>query len=361
MRRRLLLAATAFPLALGVTALVAPGCGSDEPPIDDVCSWIQDPANCYRGLYDEVQTRCGATFNPDTPLGEREQTEPKGRFLRRDALDLCVLENGGQVKFDSLPPLDEFPVTSMAFTRIDARSEPCAKVTYTNTFNLSVTLFPCSQDENDLAPVCLDSLTGTESVSGAGRDPNTVIGGSFSVASEEGRDIFNATCPQDAEGNVKTYRFNRYEADKCEGYSQHFPSAEIESDPGGTVPPWEEDLKPYEGWVRFRLHHPPYAAAGDIKGKPAIVLQYFDCTIPPQDPCDDGIKNFYETDTDCGGPTPGGVPPGTPEAPPAIRSCERCEIGQICASNSDCKEGVCVFDSFTGFNKCTANGGAGGA
>ncbi|MBW2976066.1 hypothetical protein KY347_01320 [Candidatus Woesearchaeota archaeon] len=40
--------------------------------------------------------------------------------------------------------------------------------------------------------------------------------------------------------------------------------------------------------------------------------------------CDDGIKNGYETDVDCGG------------------SCKKCELGQSCNADKDCEAGVCL-------------------
>jgi hypothetical protein len=356
MRRRLLLAATALPLSIATVlaaSAAAPGCGSDEPPIDDVCDWIRDPANCYRTLHDETQTRCGATFD-DLAASDVKNSEPKGSFLQRDALDVCVLENGGQVQFDQLPTLDQFPVTSLAFTRLDRRSEPCAQITYKNDANISVTLFPCTNTPQDVFPVCFDNLTGTDSVSGYGRDHEAVVGGAYSSASEEGRDIYNVTCPANADGEVKTYRFNLYESGKCTGYTQYLPHVEIDSDPGGTPPPWTtaDELEQYVGWVRFRLNYPSLGTEPLVEGGDPDVIQYFNCTIPPQNPCDDGIKDFFESDVDCGGP-PGGVP--APEVPGEIVqfSCDRCEIGQICGCTADCKEGLCVLDGVTGFNKCT--------
>ncbi|MCC6557028.1 MAG: hypothetical protein IT372_29095 [Polyangiaceae bacterium] len=356
MRRRLLLAATATPLVLGVIAVIIPGCGSDEPPIDDICTWIEDPANCYRALHDEARTRCGEAFDPATTPADAKDTEPKGSFLRRDALDVCVLENGGQVKFDMLPPLEAFPVTALEFTRLDGRSEPCVKISYTNRFNVTLTVLPCTQNPDDAIPVCKDDLTGQDTPYGHARSDEEVVGGTFSVVSEEGRDIFNATCPPNSDGEVKTYRFNQNETIKCDGFDQFLPHAEIDSDPGGTVPPWEPDVSPWVGWVRFRLFYPPVADVTEIKGQPADIVQYFNCRIPPQDPCDDGIKNFFETDTDCGGPAVGEPAVGVPDGATIQRSCERCEIGQICQCHSDCKEGGCIYDGATGFFKCTDGG-----
>jgi len=352
MRRRLLLAVTALPLAIGVAAVVIPGCGSDEAPIDDLCNWIKDPDNCYRALHDETRTRCGAAW-PQPDVADVKNTEPRGTFLLRDALDVCVLANGGQVKFDQLPPLEAFPVTALSFTRLDARSEPCAQVVYTNDHNISLTLFPCTDNAEDVIPVCSDNLSGEGSSSGVGRDPVAVVGGAITLASEEGRDIFNATCPPDSEGEVKTYRFNQNETSKCEGYTAFLPHAEIDSDPGRTVPPWipNEELLEYVGWVRFRLFYPPQGE-GDIEGRDPDIIQYFNCNIPPQNPCENGIKDYFETDADCGGPLGGQPAVDGPPGTMIVRACERCEVGQICECNDDCKESVCVLDGLTGFNKC---------
>jgi hypothetical protein len=197
-------------------------------------------------------------------------------------------------------------------------------------------------------------MDGLTSVSGEGRDPTAVIGGSFSVVSEEGRDIYVTTCP-----SGEAFRFNRFESVKCDGYEQLLPRAEIESDPGGTVLPWESDIEPYKGWIRFRVYYPPYE--GELADAEPVVVQYFNCTIPPQYPCADGIKNYYETDVDCGGPLAGEVPPNEPGALEVVHACERCQGGQICESSSDCEGGVaCDFDASTGFNRCADEGGTGG-
>ncbi|MDD3263766.1 MAG: hypothetical protein PHT94_02625 [Candidatus Nanoarchaeia archaeon] len=45
------------------------------------------------------------------------------------------------------------------------------------------------------------------------------------------------------------------------------------------------------------------------------------CKIPT---CDDGFKNQYESDVDCGG-----------------SSCEKCDVGLYCSKDSDCQTGVC--------------------
>lgn len=353
MRRRLLLAATALPLALGVVTVVVPGCGSDEAPIDDLCNWIKDPDNCYRALHDETRTRCGAIFDAAS-AADPPASQPKGSFLLREALDICVLEDGGQVSFDQLPPLEAFPVTALAFTRLDARSEPCAQVVYKNDHNISLTLFPCTDNAEDVIPVCSDSLTGNGSNSGVGRDPVSVVGGTITLASEEGRDIFNTTCPPDSEGEVKTYRFNQNETGKCESYTDFLPHAEIDSDPGRTVPPWipDDQLAEYVGWIRFRLFYPPQGD-GDIEGSDPDIIQYFNCNIPPQNPCSNAIKDFFETDVDCGGPGAGQIAVDGPPGSTIARACERCELDQICECNFDCKQGLCVLDSLTGFNKCT--------
>lgn len=359
-RRPLFLAAAALPIALGAAAVLAPGCGSGED-LDDICGWLRDPTSCYRQLHDETRTRCGEPFVATGSPGSAalKASGPVGRFVERGSLDTCVLDGGGQVTFESIPPVEEFPVKALQATRLDTRNEPCATLGVTSEFNFSVQLHPCSQDPEDEPPVCLDAIDGMSSDSGQGRDPNTVVGGTFSVTTEEGRDIYLTTCPDGT-----SFRFNRFESAKCEGFDQLLPRAEIDSDPGGTALPWEDE-EPYIGWIRLRLYYPP--VEGELEGAAPEPIQYFNCVIPAQSPCDDGIKNFFETDVDCGGPVAGEAIPDL-DGLPMLRPCERCEGGLICEDNADCKSGSCVLNLETGFNECAdegggtgGSGGAGGA
>lgn len=358
-RRPVFLAAVALPISIGAAAAaLAPGCGSDEQ-LDDICGFLRDPDNCYREFFDEVRTRCGDTFTAVT-AEEIENSGPKGTFLAADALDLCVLSDPdtgavrGQVVIDSSPTLDQFPLTKISFQRLDARSETCGAMSATSQYNFGVSINACNQDATDVIPVCKDAFDGSGSVSGEGRDPDAVTGGAFSVAAEEGRDVYLTTCP-----SGDSFRFNRFEQVKCDGYEQLMPSAELDSFPSRLIPPWEDDTKTYEGWIRFRVHYPPYE--GDLENAEPVTVQYFNCTIPPQDPCQDGIKDFYETDVDCGGPTLALPTPSQPGAPAAVRFCDRCGDGQICQSNEDCESGICSANPTTGFMECEGdNGGSGG-
>lgn len=62
----------------------------------------------------------------------------------------------------------------------------------------------------------------------------------------------------------------------------------------------------------------PYACEGGASGGTVTVLIY-----PPS--CDDGVRNGYETGTDCGAGT----------------SCGKCN-GEICGDGTECKSGLCV-------------------
>ncbi|EYF03446.1 Hypothetical protein CAP_5553 [Chondromyces apiculatus DSM 436] len=332
--------------------MLTPGCSSSND-LSDICGWLRDPQGCYRTLFDDVRTRCGAVYD-DASAADEEFSPPRGRFVTRNTLDTCVLthpdtgEVTGQVRFDTAPALTEFPLQGLQVTRLDARNEPCSSMTITSAFNFSLKFYPCTEDPSDDPPVCKDAFSGETSLSGVGKDPNAVVGGEFSVTTEEGRDIYLTTCP-----DGQQYRFNRFESVKCDGYDQLLPHAEIDSDAGGTAPPWIEDIKPYEGWIRLRLTYPPYE--GELQGAEPTVIQYVNCTIPFQDPCFDGMKNYYETDLDCGGPFVGESPNNQPGAPPVARACPRCDTGMICETDDDCdtSEGVqCLDDPTSGFKRC---------
>jgi hypothetical protein len=94
-------------------------------------------------------------------------------------------------------------------------------------------------------------------------------------------------------------------------------------------------------------------------------VAYFDCVVPPAlKGCCNGSKDGTETDVDCGGPL--GLGDGT---------CDRCQDGQACISDSDCVSPFqCTVDTMTGLKNCvggaltasicdpdTGTGGAGGA
>ena len=370
-RRPAFLVAVALPISVAAgAAVLAPGCGPSEQ-LDDVCGFLKDPDNCYRGLFDEVRTRCGDTFD-DLAASDPKKSGPWGTFLSAESLDMCVLrdvdtnEVRGQILIDSSPTLDQFPLKTISFERLDARSEVCGKISATSEFNFGVTINACNEDPADTVPVCKDAFGGSGSLSGEGRDPNQVVGGTFSVTPEEGRDIYITTCP-----SGDSFRFNRFESVKCDGYEQLVPRTEIDSNASRIIPPWEANAnrESYEGWIRFRVHYPPYE--GELANAEPVTIQYFNCVIPPRNPCADGIKDFYETDIDCGGPLEGQAPLNQPGAPAVVRACERCEAGQICETDSDCNSGICLDNPVTGFKECTdpgkgedgagGTGGAGGA
>ncbi|WP_156338604.1 hypothetical protein [Chondromyces crocatus] len=366
-----MLAVVSLPLALATAAVFVPGCGSSEE-LNDICGWLRDPQNCYRNLFDDVRTRCGAVFD-EASAADVKNSGPVGRFVQRSTLDTCVLQDpvsgqvAGQVQFDTTPAFEQFPLTTLQVTRLDARSEPCSSIVVTSPYTFSIDFRPCTEDPTDIPPVCQDALDGAGSVSGVGRDPEAVTGGAFSIVQQEGRAIYTTTCP-----SGEAFRFNRLESAKCDGYERLLPRAEIDSYAGATAAPWETDTAPFDGWIRLRLTYPPYE--GDLEGAEPTVIQYFNCAIPFQNPCADGLKNFFETDVDCGGPRTG-ESPASSGGREIRRECPRCESGQICADDSDClAPATCVTDPASGFLRCTdpnppasgaggdaGGGGAGGA
>ena len=137
MRLRLAFALTALPIAIG-SYLVA--CQSEQE-IEDLCGWLGDPNNCYRALSQDIGAQCGVTVDPaTTPPADPNNPSPRhGTFLKRDKLDLCVLDATGQVIFD--PPLDitQFPVTTASFASSNRFSYKARRRRRSTIFALSET------------------------------------------------------------------------------------------------------------------------------------------------------------------------------------------------------------------------------
>jgi hypothetical protein len=337
-------------------AAVVYGCGSDEAPLENLCGFLGDQNNCERTFFDHVGAECGA-------LGKGNG--PKGTFLGRDALDVCVLEQGGTVVFDPALDLTQFPLqgpVTMKF--IDVLGGECGSASFAGTYNYSVTVasFPPDagppQDAGD--PTCANLGTGSTTSSstttsssssgaggagggtgagggmgtGAGLPTGQVLcGGTFSATTPDGRDILDLTCP-----NNETHHFNRLQISKCGEYAGVLPHAEIESNPGGVS---------HSGLVTFRVYYPP--PSGPLENKQSEVVEYFQCSIPGAPiPCANGVKDLGETDVDCGG------------------MCSPCQVGLACVTNKDCASNTCVVDPKNGLKKCAdapasgAGGGGGG-
>ncbi|WP_437498699.1 hypothetical protein [Sorangium sp. So ce1099] len=320
MRRYVLLAAAA-PILAVTAAVSVPGCAEE---FENICVFLQDPNSCYQKFHAEADARCGARGKDSGPIGN---------FASRETLDVCFLEQGGQVVFD--PPLDlaAFPLQSIKFTRLDSLAKECGTFTYSGEFTYSVTINPCSDTSTDTELArCTDrgeDGTGTDSVDG----------GTLTLTTPEGRDTLDVTCAgstPDA-GAASSHHFNRIDIAECAKESQDnlLPKAEIESSPGHQPPPDEqiaEDNHNFDGFVKFRILHPKAAAtisSGSI-AEPDVV-EYFNCRIPPPSPlCFNGQKDGLETDVDCGG-----------------ELCDaKCGDGKSCVSDGDCAlGGECVIEN----------------
>ena len=301
MRRRLIAAAVALPISL---CLLAPGCGSGEPKIENLCGWLGDPENCFSKFAEDVGATCGRSG-----LG----SGPKGSFLARDALDVCILSEGGQVLFD--PPLDlaQFPVQSSSFKFVKSDGNPCGAASFTGSFIVSLTVEPPADG-------------GTSTAEGG--EDGVLQGGTFAVVGPEepGRETFDTTCP-----SGEAHHFDRLSVSECRELEPLLPRVEFESNVGGVL---------LNGYVRFRMFFPP---DGGLVGGPSTIVEYFDCAIPAAPPsCVNGVQDGSETDVDCGGQAPSG---GTP-----ICETARCADGQKCIEASDCESMMCEFEM--GLKKC---------
>lgn len=295
--------------------LAVHGCGSDEPPLENLCGWLGDPENCYRTFFEGNGARCGS-------LGRG--TAPKGAFLSRDALDICVLTQGGQVLFD--PPLDlkSFPLKTASFKFVNPDGTSCGSAYFGGTYSLAVALEPFPPDG------------GTGAGGGAPVGP-TVPGGTFSITNPAGRQTLDVACPSGS-----AYHFDLLQTSKCEEYAALVPRAELESNAGG--------ITPIEGFVRFRVYYPPTDVP--LENAQPVVVEYFDCSIPPAPvPCANGVKDGAETDIDCGG--------SQPDADGGGLACPRCPDDSSCIIAGDCVSGVCAPNK-VGIKKCQPGGAGGG-
>lgn len=297
LRRGICLLAFAAPL---VTLASAQGC-SDAPEIEDLCSWMSSPTNCYARFADDIGTQCGEPYVVDA----QPPTNATGYFVARDALDICVKNAGGQVIFD--PPFDVAALTSTApiafsFTMLDARAATCGTGSYGGEQTFSITI--STVDLND-AGVPDAGLT------------DHIIGGTFNIAAGEGNQ-FDVTCP----GGEESHHFSSLWLDKCPEFAANLPRAIFDFSPG--IPETDTSAG-VAGFVRLRVHYPPLDPS--VPASDSRVVQYFYCSIPaPPHHCDDGVQNVGETDVDCGG---------------TCASRRRCGDGQSCLEGNDCISGVC--------------------
>jgi hypothetical protein len=295
MRRRIACALVAVPFSL---VLHAAGCSSsDEPPIESVCGWLHDPGNCYRKFYGDVAERpCGKTG---------AGTAPKGSFLTRDKLDVCVLDGGGQVLFDPPLTIDQFPVQSVGFKIVNADGSQCGAGSYRSAWEFSIGVSPVVAPDGGNLPAGVT---------------RAIAGGTYTQARVPDSDLVDTSCP-----NGETHRFNLFETVKCASLGQLMPHGEIESNAGG--------IDPIGGYVRFRAYFPP-TDGNAMESRSPVVVEYFDCAVPPAPkPCVDGVQDGTETDVDCGG-----------------TCAAKCGTDQKCLRDEDCQSGSCQFQA--GLKKC---------
>ncbi|MGK3987653.1 hypothetical protein WME99_31725 [Sorangium sp. So ce136] len=331
MRRYVMLAAAVSPLLAAAAAVTVPGCGEE---FENICAFLQDPNSCYADFHRDFADKCGALS-----VG----SGPKGSFASRETLDVCFLEEGGQVVFD--PPLDiaAFPPKTIAFKIMDAQAEECGAFTYSGEFTYSVSL-ACNQADKD---------AGVESCAdvGVADDGTVIMHGTVTVNAPEGRDTLDVSC-----ADSSSHHFNRIDAEKkCGEYAQLLPRAVIKTSLGTQPPPDAGPVAPegFEGFISFSIHYPPRHALLDgerdvLARSKAEVVKYFHCEFPPSPAlCFNGVKDGPETDIDCGGTLCDG----------------RCGDGQLCVQDRDCGAGL-ECGIVDGFRKCqkveTGAGGAGG-
>jgi len=301
--------ATVALLLVPATFAVGPGC-SDEPFHEDLCAWLGTSTNCCARFASDVGSMCAQAHVE----GSDPVANASGYFQTRDALDICILNAGGQVIFD--PPLDltAFPPTELAFTILDDRAHECGSGSYAGEQTFAITV-----NSVDM----LDA--GAATAPDGGPLGDNIVGGTFSTTAVAGRDVFDISCP----GGLENHHFNRLFLEKCEHLASFVPRAYLDTSPG--IPP-SNTRAATDGYVRLRVYYPPEDPEATDAAPRAI--EYFNCSIPaPPHRCQDGVKNGDETDIDCGGSCP-----------------TKCVAGQSCVQDSDCSSGNCTLNG--GLKQC---------
>jgi hypothetical protein len=355
LRRRIVAAVVLVPLGI---AGVIYGCGSGEPPIEDLCGWLSNPQNCYRQFAEDVGTQCIAPDGGN--VGSFGPAVPGMPTM----LATCVLNGGGAVTFN--PPLDPttFPLgttnlgagggggggptpTMVAFSLTDEFGNECVAGTFSNSYSFSITY---DGQPDGGTPVCPENDAGAP----LSTDPANCApfnGGTYSEVTQPGRNTLDTTCPVadtyplDANPDVSdaaapeettTHHFDSLFVTDCPYYSAILPQAILTTNAGAPAPP-DGTTPGVAGSVSFAVYYPPGAKAnGEYPSPPdysptaspgiePTTVTYFTCTVPAALPlCEDGIRDGEETDIDCGGPI-----------------CPKCMDGQDCLSYTDCQGRDC--------------------
>jgi len=354
MRRSFALALASLTLGTGSLFFAAQGCSTTALGVQDLCGWLADECNCYRrfgaGVGVGTDTpKCGLRIGADgeaiDPATGAAYQPPAvkatvGKFAKREALDICVLDQGGQVVFD--PPLNPllFPPQNFAFKIVDGNAELCGNGSYGadgNSFSIG---FPAPEGTGGAGGSGGAGGTGgtggtAEGVScreSAQKDPasEAISYGTFTSAATDIANVITTTCPN----NDEQHRFNLLQLDKCDGtdaeenYKSIMPTVEIKANAGGVQ---------IRGQVRLRVLWPPTKPVDSLDGATPERVEYFDCSFPgANDPCHNEELDGQETDVDCGYVACGG----------------NCQDGQKCTIDLDCISGACNPDAM-GFNVCT--------
>jgi len=334
MRLRLAFALSALPIAVA-TYLVA--CSSSQPP-EDLCGWLGDEANCYRRLYADIDSTCGK---------KGKGTARDGSFLKRDKLDICILDDaeGGQIIFDPPLEIDQFPITTASFAMLRGDGTLCGAGAIGPDGAMGIAIASVSIDEGTGIVTPLEDGGLPDSGTTCFNTEQPICGGSFSMKPVTERELIDTKCSI-ASGD-ESHRFNREQLAKCDGINldkqvdtkeeklaQLFPTAEFESNAGGVN---------LEGYVLFRVSFPPVNDK-DLNGQDPEVIEYFKCRIPSApSTCANGVQDEGEPETDCG-----------------VLCGIGCCADSLCYVNTDCDSNVCAAtDGGMGIRRCV--GGKTGA
>lgn len=369
MRRRLLFVVALVPLAAAVSAH---GCSS-EPPFESACAWLADPENCFREFREDMLTTASKDchFEGDAPTEVgADSANPKGVangvFLKRAALDVCIINGGGSVVFDPpidptmypLDPLATPPTYTIKLMRGDATE--CGVASYTSPHGFSITL-DAPPDAGTTAVGQTDAAAPAATIDSDDKDGGVPYPyGTYAQVIGAGRDAYDVMCPS---GEAHHFNLNEIvgplaadgvtHVSGCSGFAAVNPQARLQIDPGGV------DVN---GAVSFAINFPPTSSAGAadtyldqthlhdaVSVQPDTVV-YFNCAVPAApESCLNGVKDLAETDVDCGGPQ---IPSLDPTAACPIR----CTDGQMCQCNADCEGNApCVANPDTGIRQCTSD------
>lgn len=325
--------AVALFAAPAVIVFGAHGCnGSDEPPIEDYCTWLaRADTNCFQAYGEDVLQlngtgrnsvpRCTNLSLVPTPDAAKIQT---GSFQVRDKLEKCFLNDGGIVGFD--PPIDlaALPIVAdVAISLVNADETECATVTWADVDRFTLNFV------GDVAVPPETAIT-----------EDQVAGGTFFMQRKVGRKTAAVGCP-----SGESHYFDLLQIGKCPEYTNVQPRAELVVIPGGlkadgtAAGPNDDPLLTKYGQVSLSVSYQPIG--DNVSGLASTPVTYFKCVIPPPpERCADGIQNGDETDVDCGGTSMVGM----------SGQCDRCEDGAKCIIDGDCVSKDCEIKM--GVSKC---------